>query len=195
MERDHVPGSDDSGAITWRNFVRTFSGTIGRLRGRDVDGGGRVALDVAHQDAAADAAARTSELENGVCGIELYLAGETDSGSDFAGPVRGAAGRSRGAASGVRAGNSAHRSLGTGIFANRARNWRGADGSGAGTSSAAGACGTDAAVVGGRVRDLHNFVWRLDEFSVVPDFADLSGCGRYDQRDYSCHPGSTAHAR
>src|SRR5258708_39296434 len=117
MERDHVPGSDDSGAITWRNFVRTFSGTIGCLRGRDVDGGGRVALHVPHQDASADAAPRTYESENGVCGIALYLAGEADSGSDFAGPVRGAAGRSRGAPSGVRTGNSAHRALGIGVVA------------------------------------------------------------------------------
>ena len=56
-------------------------------------------------------------LKTVFAGLALHLAEETDSGGDFAGSVRCAAGRGGRLASGVRAGDSAYRTLGIGAAA------------------------------------------------------------------------------
>src|SRR5580658_2779562 len=144
MERIDISGGDDSWTIVRRDSVCGVSWALGGVCVRHADCGGGTALHVPHKDAATGAATGADDGEDYPGGIALYLAREADSGSDLAGPVCSVTGWSGGAASRVCARDSSHRAVGIRTVAYGSRGGRGGDGRGAGASSAARACWTDA---------------------------------------------------
>ena len=125
----------------------------------------------------------------------LHLAQQVDSRLHVAGSFCGAAGRRGGAAAGLRARDSAHRSVRTGSAARGSGLGRryGCDSPGALSAAAAGR--PQHAVLRRWIRRVHHRLRAVAQHCAVADCADADRRVRYGQRDCALHAGSAHDAR